>query len=181
MVRSYTSVNRTRGKYDANGKSIKVSLASVELDKKLEKATQEILKQITTSSMTKSRKLEAVWRYVTSGANFSYWPKYPNLSKKGWQKETALDMLTTRKGNCYSFACAFAALASEIGYSPSIICGRVSGSRDAAADGMTRHCWVQISGLFYDPEAQFAGWYRNVYGLPTYDIYHTIQRIVSFN
>lgn len=39
-----------------------------------------------------------------------------------------------------------------------MICGRVPGSRDGAADGFTRHCWVKINGLYYDPEAQYAGW-----------------------
>ena len=46
-----------------------------------------------------------------------------------------------------------------------MICGRVPGSRDGAADGFTRHCWVKINGLYYDPEAQYAGWMKGVYRL----------------
>ena len=46
---------------------------------------------------------------------FHYALKYPNLSKKGWQRATALNMLSTKSGNCYSFACGFAALTKEIG------------------------------------------------------------------
>ena len=71
-------------------------------------------------------------------------------------------MFRTGYGNCYGFSCIFAALAREIGYTPYMICGRVPGSRDGAADGFTRHCWVKINGLYYDPEAQYAGWMKGV-------------------
>lgn len=52
------------------------------------------------------------------------------------------------------YACAFAALAREIGYDPYVVCGRVPGTRDGAGDGFTRHSWVIINGLHYDPEGQ---------------------------
>lgn len=179
-VCSYNSNGKTKGTYDTKGLTVKGPAKDDLIDGKVSKKAQSILAKITTSKMTKSQKLSACWRYVTSGSNFSYWPKYPTLTKTDWQKECALDMLTTGRGNCYSFACAFAALASEIGYSPSVICGRVSGTRDGASDGMTRHCWVMIGGAYYDPEAQYAGWYKGVYGSGSYDISHTIQKIVPF-
>lgn len=179
-VCSYNSNGKTKGTYDTKGLKVKGPTQDDLIDGKVSKKAQSILAKITTSKMTKAQKLSACWRYVTSGSNFSYWPKYPTLTKTDWQKECALDMLTTGKGNCYSFACAFAALASEIGYSPNVICGRVSGTRDGASDGMTRHCWVTIGGAYYDPEAQFAGWYKGVYGSGSYDIAHTIQKIVPF-
>ena len=141
--------------------------------------TMSIVSSITNSSMSKSQKLRACWNYVVGG-NIYYSSYYPNLSKSGWQKETALRTLTTRGGNCYGFACAFAALAYEVGYDPYLVCGRVSGSRDHAADGLTRHCWVRINGLYYDPEAQYAGWYPGVYGYSGYYMYHTIQQFVRF-
>ena len=106
--------------------------------------------------------------------------KYPDLNAKDWQRETAYDMLSTHSGNCYSFACAFAALAEEAGYKPYIICGRVRGSRDRAADGYTRHAWVRIDGKHYDPEAQFAGWLRGVYARSSYPVSHTVQDIVAY-
>ena len=89
-------------------------------------------------------------------------------------------MLSTRSGNCYSFACAFAAMAHTVGYHPTVVCGRVSGRRDHARDGLTRHAWVKISGRHYDPEGQFAGWYRGCYGSGWYRIRHTIQRYVKY-
>lgn len=179
-VRSYTRTGKTMGLYRTVGLSVKAVNTTEAVDKALKTATTAVLSRVTNSSMTKSQKLRACWNYVVSGSNFSYWPKYPDTSKTGWQRSTALDMLTTRRGNCYSFACAFAALASEIGYSPTVVNGRVSGSRDGASDGLTRHCWVMIGGLYYDPEAQYAGWYRGVYGSSSYDVYHTILSRVTF-
>ena len=129
--------------------------------------------------MSKSSKLSACWSYIVRGS-FHYASKYPNLHFRGWQKSTAYNMLSTHSGNCYSYACAFAALASEIGYKPYIVCGRVHGSRDRAADGYTRHAWVRINGLNYDPEAQYAGWMRGIYARSSYPTAHKIQKIVAY-
>mgnify|MGYP000626898601 FL=1 len=71
-------------------------------------------------------------------------------------------------------------LTKEIGDRPVVICGRVSGRRDHASDGMTRHSWVQIGGRNYDPEGQFAGWARGIYGSAGYRVRHSIQRKVVF-
>lgn len=149
------------------------------LNTKLKIKTMQVLSSITNAGMSSSQKLNACWSYV-SGITFRYAVKYPDLNADGWQKQTAYDMLSTHSGNCYSFACAFAALAAEAGYKPYIVCGRVRGSRDHAADGYTRHAWVKIGGLHYDPEAQFAGWLRGVYGRSSYPAAHTVQRIVAY-
>lgn len=146
---------------------------------RLKMKLMEIMPSITDDSMTTSQKLRACWNYLVGG-RFSYWSKYPNLNKTGWQKETALDMLNTRAGNCYSFACAFAAFAAELGYTPYVVCARVSGTRDGAADGLTRHSWVKIDGKNYDPEGQYAGWGRGIYGTSGFPVYHVIQRVVDF-
>ncbi len=135
---------------------------------------------ITNEKMDRKTKLAAFWSYLTGG-NFRYASKYPNLNASGWQRRTAYDMLTTHTGNCYSFACAFAALASEIGYQPYVICGRVHGSRDRSADGYTRHAWVMINGKHYDPEADYAGWLRNVYARSSYPVSNQIQKTVAYN
>lgn len=146
---------------------------------KLKRKTMSIVASITNSSMSKSQKLYKCWQYV-AGGSFRYSPKYPNLNSKGWQRTLALDMLNTRAGNCYGFACAFAALAEEVGYNPVVVCGRVAGSRDHAADGYTRHSWVKIDNRHYDPEGQYAGWARGVYGYSYYPFSHQIQRYVNF-
>lgn len=141
--------------------------------------TRSIVSQITNDSMTQSQKLYACWNYVVSG-RIRYVGKYPNLNQAGWQRSMALNVLQTGYGNCYGFACAFSALAYEVGYSPKLVCGRVTGRRDGAADGLTRHCWVLINGAYYDPEAQYEGWCKGIYGYGYYPVYHTIQQIVDF-
>lgn len=141
--------------------------------------SMQIVSSITNSKMTKSQKLYVCWRYVVGG-NIRYWSHYPNLGQKNWQRSMALYTLQNRGGNCYGFACAFAALAKEIGYEPYIIYGYVPGSRDGRSDGMTRHCWVQISGLSYDPEATYAGWASGIYGTYGYGVYHWTSGSVKF-
>ena len=141
----------------------KTGAAKNSVSTKLKMKTMALVKSITNDSMSQSQKLKACWNYVVGG-NFYYASIYPNLSQNYWQRSLALNMLNTKGGNCYGFACVFAALAKKVGYEPYVICGRVVGTRDGAADGYTRHSWVMINGLHYDPEAQFAGWARGIYG-----------------
>lgn len=146
---------------------------------KLKIKAMEVFASITDESMTKSQKLAECWAYVVGG-KFRYAAKYPDLNVSGWQRKTAYDMLSTQTGNCYSFACAFAALAYEAGYQPYIVCGRVRGSRDRMADGYTRHAWVRINGRFYDPESHYAGWRRGIYDISYYPVSHMVQKVVDF-
>ena len=139
----------------------------------------EIASSITNPGMTKSQKLYACWRYVVGG-HIGYWSVYPNLGQAGWQRSLALNTLVNGGGNCYGFACAFAALAQEVGYKPYMVYGYVPGSRDGRADGMTRHCWVQINGLSYDPEGTYAGWAPGIYGTAGYGVYHWTSGSVKF-
>lgn len=139
--------------------------------------TMEIISQITTPDMTNAQKLLCAWNYVVSNMRYSmYYPSW----RTGWQQELSLIALTQGRGNCYGYACAFSALAREIGYDPYLVCGRVSGTRDGARDGMTRHCWVLLGGTYYDPEAHALGWYRGVYGKSYYGVPHTVQSYVRF-
>ena len=71
-------------------------------------------------------------------------------------------------------------LAREIGYDPYVVCGRVPGTRDGAGDGFTRHSWVIINGLHYDPEGQAKGWHTGVYGSYSYGMDNQIQKTVNF-
>lgn len=101
--------------------------------------TMETISKITNSKMTKNQKLRACFNYTMS---CRFWGgKYPkSVTAKGWYKAHALDMITTRAGNCYGYACMFAALASELGYQPYIIDARIPGE----------HCFVMIDGRYYD-------------------------------
>lgn len=119
----------------------------------LKMQTMQTVSSLTSSNMTKAQKLRACWNYIVSWRNFSYGGSDPNLNQKGWYRSTALKMLQTKRGNCYSFACAFAAMAKEVGYKNiKIVVGY-------------DHCWITINGLHYDPQTHWSGWIRNVYGL----------------
>ena len=170
----------TKNKTVANVTFNSKGYAKNDLNAKLKMKLMTIISRITTTEMSKSEKLYSCWRYLTSSGNFYYSTYWPDLNKKGWQREVAYNMLTTGGGDCYGFACTFAAMARELGYNPYVVLGRVSGTRDGAADGLTRHGWVMIDGAYYDPEAQFAGWYRGVYGNGSYDINHTISRYIRY-
>lgn len=148
---------------------------------KLKMKTMEIMKNITTPGMSKPQKLRAAWNYVVNSGRFYYRSTDYNIWREGWQKESAYEMFYMRSGSCTEFATAFAALAAEAGYDPYVVYGRVPGSRDGAADGMTRHCWIEIDGLSYDPEGVYAGWSGYVYGSNGYPIQHTVTQYENFN
>lgn len=171
--RCYKNRSRENGRiqFGSNGK------AKQNTDALLKMKTMDIVSRITNSSMTKSQKLRACWNYVVGG-NIRYWSVYPNLSVNGWQRSLALSTLSNGGGNCYGFACAFSALAQEVGYEPYVVYGYVPGTRDGGS--MTRHCWVQIGGLSYDPEGQYAGWARGIYGTYGYGVYHWTSGSVKF-
>lgn len=133
-----------------------------------EAKAEEILKSITDSSMSKSQKLRAAYNYMCSRSRFSYVTWRAFYAYDGWEYDYALEIYNRRGGNCYNFACGFAVLAKVIGYEPYVIRGRIPGTRDGSGDGLTRHAFVRISGLYYDPEAQFAGWAPGIYASPGY-------------
>lgn len=159
--------------FSSSGKAVSNTASRLKI------ALMQTVASITNSSMSQGQKLQACWSYVVGG-HFSYYSRYPSLSTRGWQRQEALNMLSSHAGNCYGFACVFAALAHEIGYTPYVVAGRVSGTRDGAADGLTRHAWVKINGRYFDPEAQYKGWYTGVYGLSQYSIQHQVQSETRF-
>ena len=127
------------------------------LDVKLKIQCRDVLDDICSEDDSDYAKLRAAFDYMTSKSRFSYAGKYPDLDDDDWAKSLASDMLETHSGNCFGFACAFAALAREIGFDPIVITGRIHGSRDGEADGFTRHSLVMIGGEYYDPEITWVG------------------------
>ena len=71
----------------------------------------------------------------------------------GWENEKALEMFQTGRGNCYSFAAAFCALARGLGYDARCISGQVLALRQP-------HGWVEfeVDGekYYFDPELAYA-------------------------
>ncbi len=155
--------SKTRSKITFNKKTYAAKTKG-DNNAKLKYYTVKIVNNITNSNMKKSQKLKACWDYVVKKSRFTYVRSYSFSFKKGWAKTAALQWLKYRNGNCRDCACAFAALAYEIGYDPYVVWGYVP----ASAGGQTRHAWVTINGKYYDPEGQFAGWNPGVYGASSY-------------
>ena len=147
--RCYQKRSREKGKYFFTEKGY----AKKNIDTSLKIQALKTISRVTTSKMSKAQKLKACWNYLVDGKSFRYAGSDPNRKKKGWYKETALRMLETKSGNCYSFACAFAALAKELGY------------KNIKLHVGYDHCWVTINGKHYDPQAHFTIWITGIYGL----------------
>lgn len=162
--RCVTNCAREKGKYyfTASGAAKKNTNALLKIQ------VMQILSKITTSKMTRSQKLKACWDYTTDRARMRYGGGDPNLKKKHWYNETALKMLKTRTGNCFSFACAFAALARELGHKKiKIMVGY-------------DHCWVTINGKHYDPQTEWSGWISGIYGLNKHPVSPYVLKTYNF-
>ena len=124
-----------------------------------------VLKKRGVYNKSKKKQLRSAWNYLQSHKVFRYGYVYPGPYKKdskwpkNWPKKLAYIMLTKHKGNCYGFACCFAAFAHTIGYDPYVYYGYVRGGRDASMgltnSGWTRHSCTRINGKWYDPEYWF--------------------------
>lgn len=110
-------------------------------------AVKSVVAEKTKSSWSKAQKLEACYNDMLK---CGYAGKFGSTTAAGWEVKYAYDMLTSRKGNCYSFASAFGMLARECGYNAKIVTGKIS--KDGADE--ISHAWVEISGKVYDPQTQ---------------------------
>ena len=119
-----------------------------------------VVNAITTNNMTSEQKLAACYYFMANKANFRYLTKGAFVGYNDWVYDWAADMLATRRGNCYSFAAAFALMARTIGYDCHVVVGQVTAIRG----GYTPHGWTEINGRVYDPELQFQGGH-NYYGV----------------
>gem|GEM_PF-1679547 len=155
--------------------------AVMTLDASVKYKAINMLDKSSSRTASKSDRLLAAYNYLSSKNNFGYDLVYPNLNDKSWIKKYANQMLSTRKGNCYGFACTFAALADALGYKPEVITTRVRGRRDHQSDGFTRHAIVRINGLYYDPELKWAGTKINLFATSYYPLTHKEMQTWSFS
>ncbi len=118
-----------------DGKAYKVKTDS---DRTLFRAFKELAK-CTNSSMSKSEKLWAAFKYV-QGAYTELNPRIPHYKGVDWPILYANDMFVDRAGNCLSYAAAYGYMAKAIGYENVYACH--SGG----------HGWTEINGKVYDPE-----------------------------
>ncbi len=120
-------------------------------DLSLDSQVAQILAQIITDNpdVTGLDLLRKAYEY--SRDSFEYerrWEVY-QMGQTGWEIQEALDMLEKGKGNCYSYAAVFWALARGLGYPAEAISGTCTGTDQP-------HGWVRIvlDGVpyFFDPE-----------------------------
>jgi len=126
---------------------------------KLKFQTISIVKKITKTSMSKEQKLKACYSYILK---CTYLMRIFPITGKNWEVVYAADMLTNKKGNCYSYAAAFAMLAKECGYKAEII----KGNMQKEGQSVRLHAWVEINGRVYDPQSQVsmnADFYNKAY------------------
>ena len=112
--------------------------AETEADETLFRAYGEVAKA-TTPDMTAMEKLEACFVYCkqTYGESRARTPHYNGLD---WPVVYANDMFVNGRGNCFSYAAAFAYMAKAIGCEEVYACN--SGG----------HGWAEVEGRVFDPE-----------------------------
>lgn len=151
-------------KNKANGNYYYVDETGKKIDNKLTKLLVNVYRKTTNEKMSKEQKLRSMYMYLAksrkSNKNVSYQRRYDDskyIGKNGWTADYAYQILSSGKGNCYRFACAFGYFAKMLGYDSYVRVGQCTSTRG----GYTPHCWVEIqrknkATLVCDPELQFA-------------------------
>ena len=102
----------------------------------LDALVQQTLEKVLVDGMDEEEQLLALYRYVRD--NFKYVRREPyEAGETPWLVDEATDMLSTGKGNCYSYASTYCMLVRAIGVDAIVISGHV-GSNFAP------HGWVEI-------------------------------------
>ena len=121
-------------------------------DAELDGIVAQLLAQILTDNPDAERidLLRRAFEY--SRDNFSYLRRSSYyFGQTGWEIEDAKKMFTTGRGNCYSYAAVFWALARGLGYEAIAISGTMTGTDQP-------HSWVEIffegTPYIFDPEME---------------------------
>lgn len=122
---------------------------------------------------SKAKRLRVAWKYMTTPSKFHYVGIYPDHINKASFHKVGYIMLNEGIGDCFGYSSAFAALASEIGYTPYIVYSkRVGGVYPT-------HSFDRINGKYYDPEA----WNQRLsytYGRTSWHSVYKIKKIIKF-
>lgn len=117
----------------------------------------------TTSLMTQPEQLEAAFNYLSKSISYVRSAETPSGD---WVREYASATLSTRTGNCYGYAAAFAYVARGLGYEARVCTGTIK----SALGGKTPHAWTEVkmgkSWYIFDTEMQAAkgsGYYKQTY------------------
>lgn len=102
---------------------------------------RRIVNGITNDHMSKPQKLRVCFNWMRNNG-LGAWRK---LSDGGnsWCAINANDLFERRRGDCISYACAFAYMAKVIGYKNVSVCSRATRKDDL-------HTWTEINGRVYD-------------------------------
>lgn len=133
MVKSSTVNGIT---LDARGRAATDSTSLRKL--KIMVAANQTVESITTPLMSKKEKLQICFNYTKT--KFGYTTPRTFSATSGWEMDYAEDMFFRGRGNCFSYAAAFAFLANAVGYNKVYVIS--SGG----------HGWAEIGGKVYDPD-----------------------------
>ena len=123
---------------------------------------RDIVRKITTSSMSKSQKLKKCFDWVMA---FPYKrQRYFPRGDKAWASLYANDHFVRKAGDCHADAAALGYLARAIGYTDVYVC------LDAPLSNAGHHAWTKIDGLNYDPLFAQAKNYSKYYGNKSYEL-----------
>lgn len=145
---------------DENGR---YTTGSAELDQLLTAAVRGVVNE----KMTQQEKLRAVYDYAKKTFGYLGLGEV-DTTKPGWETEQAINMLKTKKGNCYSWASAFTYLARQVGFDAKAIPGKgVSPKGNESV-----HAWTEITidGVAYTFDPQIESIYASRYG-ENYDLF----------
>ncbi len=150
-LEGYTKKSSGKTKYyNPNGKKMTSKQKSEFLT--LQNA-KKVVKKVTKSSMSKSKKLKACFDWVVS----KYYKLHTHYTST-WYCDYANDHFEKGCGDCRADGSAFAFLAKELGYTKVYICA------DSTAIPKSGHCWCEINGKVYDPLFAEVYGYSKYYG-----------------
>jgi len=139
-------------------------------DTALDNQLNALVEQLTDSSMTRDKKLKALYNYCRD--NFSYL-KRPLVAAgtTGWEPEYASAFLSMGKGNCYSFSSLFCLLAREIGQPAYTVVGGLG-------KNASPHGWVEIrldgTNYMFDPQLEWR--YVHDYGRKSHNLFKVLPQ-----
>ena len=138
---------------DRNGR---YTTGSAELDALLTQAVAGVVND----RMTQLEKLRAVYDYAKQ--TFGYLGiGEVDTSADGWETEQAINMLKTKRGNCYSWSSVFTYLARQVGYDAKAIPGTGASPKGSES----AHAWTEITidGVAYTFDPQIESVYADRY------------------
>lgn len=97
----------------------------------------KVTEKITNWSMDDLTRLRKCFDYTKNTFKYTNWRRFSPV--KNWDRLYAGDMLYRGRGNCYSYAAAFAYLANAAGFEASVV----------SSGG---HGWAEVNGRVFDPD-----------------------------